>query len=264
MAEPLAAPQAHALTLSWSKASAIGMRESNEDALGLAQQDDMACFVMSDGAGGHQGGEVAARTVLEAVLDKFLGESAFGTRALLSYVEHAVAVVAEVRKTEARLRDMSATVATVLLDLSNRRAVWAHLGDTRIYLFRQGRLRCVTHDHSVAQQLVDAGFAQADQLRGHPHRSLLFAAVGAEGGTPVAVSEEVHQLEDGDAFLLCTDGFWEWLLEPDMERTLSSTGSSDDWLAAMSAIADANAQASDKARDNHSVYAIRLHARAGA
>jgi serine/threonine protein phosphatase PrpC len=264
VAEPLSAQPATVLNLTWSKSSAIGMRAANEDALGLAQQDDMACFVMSDGAGGHEGGEVAAKTVLEAVLEKFLNESAFGIRAVLSYVEHAVAVVAEVRKLEPHLQDMTATVATILIDLSNRRAVWAHLGDTRIYMFRNNRLRCVTHDHSVAQQLVDAGFAKAADLRHHPHRSLLFAAVGAEGGTPVASSEDVIDLEDGDAFLMCTDGFWEWLHESDMERTLSASGTSDAWLAAMTAIADTNAVGSDKPRDNHSVYVIRFQAQAGA
>lgn len=256
MADPLRASAGAPVLLSWTDASGIGARASNQDAMGAAQQDDMVCFVVADGAGGHEGGEVASRMVVDAVIRKFLGESSFGTGALRSYVEHASAALAQGKLLTPRQRDMSATVATVLIDQSNGRAVWAHLGDTRIYMFRNGRLRCVTRDHSVTQQLIDAGYAKADELRSHPQRNLLFAAIGAEGDTHVAASEDVTQLQDRDAFLICTDGFWEWVLEADMERTLAAATSSGQWISAMETLAEANVGAAGKARDNHSVFAI--------
>lgn len=244
------------INLSWANISATGMRASNQDAMGEAQQDDMVCFVMSDGAGGHEGGEVAARIVVDTVLSEFLRESSFGVRAMHSYAECAMARVAQGKHLAPRQHDMSATIATVLIDQSNRQALWAHLGDTRIYLFRHDKLHRVTKDHSVAQQFIDAGYGQADQLRLHPQRNILFAAVGAEGGTEAAVTSEAVKIEDGDAFLVCTDGFWEWVLEADMEATLAAARTSQEWLIAMGRIADANVNAAQKLRDNYSVFAI--------
>lgn len=245
------------VALTWASRHEIGGRSSNQDTIGLSEQDGMACFVVSDGAGGHAGGEVASRLVADAIAERFLAESAFGSRALLSYVNHAIARVAEGKRSAAEQQDMSATVAALLLDAGNARAVWAHLGDTRLYLFRAGRVAFVTKDHSLTQQLIDAGFARHDQLRSHPQRNILFAAIGAEGVTPVAASGNALELHDGDAFLLCTDGLWEWVMEEDMERTLAAARrDSEAWLAAMCAIADENALASGKKRDNYSAYAI--------
>lgn len=258
MAEPRYIGAGAPVALKWAQATDVGARASNQDAMGVGQQDEMVCFVVADGAGGHAGGEVASKTVVDAVMRRFMAESSFGARALRSYVGHAVAEVARGKLEAPRLRDMSATVAVLLIDQSNARAVWAHLGDTRIYMFRNGRLRFVTRDHSVTQQLIDAGYARADQLRIHPQRNLLFAAIGAEGDTEVAASADVTELRDGDAFLICSDGFWEWVMEADMERTLATAAGSAQWLDAMQAVAAANVSAADKARDNHSVFAIRV------
>jgi serine/threonine protein phosphatase PrpC len=247
------------LRLSWARLNALGMRDTNQDTVGEAVQDEMNCFVIADGAGGHAGGEIASRIVVDSVLARFRGEAAFGPRALLSYVGHAIANVARDKQQAPERHDMSATVAALLLDPRNQRAVWAHLGDTRVYQFRGGRLHAVSKDHSLTQQLIDAGYARADQLRIHPQRNILFAAIGAEGETPVAASE-IARVEAGDAFLLCSDGLWEWALEEDMERTLAAAAGCEDWLAALCAIADANAQASARQRDNYSAYAVMLRA----
>ncbi len=232
------------------------MRETNEDALAVAQQDDMVCFVMADGAGGHEAGEVAAGIVVDAVLQRFLKESCFGLRALRSYVEAAAYGVAQGKKAAPRRDDMSTTLATLLIDQSNHQALWAHLGDTRIYLFRGGKLLQVTKDHSVAQQFIDAGFARVEQLRGHPRRNTLYGAIGAEPGMPAEATEQAVPLRGGDVFLICTDGFWEWVHEDDMERTLAEAVSSNEWLSAMNKLADAKVAAAEKTRDNYSVFAI--------
>jgi len=249
------APPSNAILLDCASISAIGMRASNQDCIGLAGQDDLGCFVVADGAGGHEGGEIAARVVL---LAKFESESSFGARALLCYVEHASAQLAQARHGKPALADMSTTVAALLVDELNARAVWAHLGDTRIYLFRGARLYAVTRDHSLAQQLIDAGYVRADQLRTHPQRNILVAAVGTEGETAASVTPQPVDLADGDAFLLCTDGLWEWVPEERMEQTLAATRDSQGWLGALCAVADAAARASGDTRDNYSAYAIRV------
>jgi serine/threonine protein phosphatase PrpC len=246
-----------ALRLSWAQASEVGMRAANQDAIAAARNGELACFVIADGTGGHHGGEVASRIVADAVIGAFCASPACGVDALLSYVEQASGKVAQAKRAHARLADMSSTVAALVVDQESARAVWAHLGDTRVYLFRGGRLHAVTQDHSLAQQLVDAGYAKAGQLRTHPQRNILLAAIGAEGEAPVAASE--FALEAGDALLACSDGLWEWVHEHEMEQTLAATARSEDWLASMCAVADAAVGAAGKVRDNYSAYAIRVH-----
>jgi serine/threonine protein phosphatase PrpC len=231
-------------------------RRAHGQPCGRCARGQLACFVIADGTGGHHGGEVAARIVADAVLGAFCAAPACSVDALLSYVAQACAGVAQARRADARLAEMSSTVAALVVDQESARAVWAHLGDTRVYLFRGGRLHAVTRDHSLAQQLVDAGYAKADQLRVHPQRNILLAAVGAEGETPVAASEMT--LQAGDALLACSDGLWEWVPEHDMEQALDATARSEDWLAALCETADAAVRAAGKKRDNYSAYAIRV------
>jgi len=251
-------PPPNKLQLDCASVSEIGQRSSNQDHLGMAGQDDMRCIVVADGAGGHHGGEIASTVVVDALLAKFGAESAFGTRALLSYVEHASRALVQARQDKAELADMSTTVAALLVDKANARAVWAHVGDTRVYLFRGARLHAVTRDHSLAQQLIDAGYARADGLRVHPQRNILFAAVGADDEGAASALDAPVDLRAGDAFLLCTDGLWEWVLEDQMEEALATAPDSRAWLAALCAIADEASGRSGKPRDNYSAYAIRV------
>ena len=244
--------------LSWAQASEIGARAANQDAIGAARNGELACFVIADGTGGHFGGEVASRIAVDAVLGAFCDAPAFGAPALLAYAAQATSNVAQARRADAQLADMSTTLAALLIDQQAARAVWAHLGDTRVYLFRGGRVHAVTRDHSLTQQLIDAGYASASELRVHPQRNILLAAVGAEGELAVAASDE-FALEAGDALLACSDGLWEWVLEDEMQQALSATACSEDWLAAMCARADAAVDAAGKARDNYSAFAIRVH-----
>lgn len=247
------------VALSWASISALGMRESNQDAIGDARKGGVACFVVADGAGGHAGGEVASRIAVETVIGAFVAEPAFGAAALLSCVDQANASVARDKQHASERQDMSTTLAALLIDEQAARAVWAHLGDTRIYLFRDARLLCVSKDHSLTQQLIEAGYASTGQLRTHPQRNILYAALGAGGDTPPVVSDEIA-VQPGDAFLVCTDGLWEWVVEDDMERSLRASGGPEDWLAALCATAQTHATASRKVRDNYSAYAVMLGA----
>jgi serine/threonine protein phosphatase PrpC len=151
-----------------------------------------------------------------------------------------------------------------VIDQARARASWAHLGDSRIYLFRAGAVLHASRDHSLVQQLIDGGLAAAGACRDHPQRHLLLAAVGAEGGVPPAVTAAVELLP-GDALLVCSDGLWEWIDEAAMLAALPDSGRSEDWLASMcGAAATAAGSRPDSARDNFSAYAIRVHAGEGA
>jgi len=249
--------------LSWTRINEIGKRPTNQDTVGEAFHDPLACFVVADGAGGHEGGEIASRVVVDSVLASFRQQPGFGPDALLGYAANASSDVAKRKQREPRLADMSTTVAALLVDRAVGQALWAHLGDTRIYLFRQARLHAMSKDHSMTQQLIDAGYARAEQLRLHPQRNILFAAIGAEGDTAIELSAGATTLLAGDALLICSDGLWEWVVEADMERTLAQSASSADWLARMRRLADDNIVNTGKVRDNYSAYAIFVH-KAGA
>ena len=246
------------LALNFAQISHIGGRQSNQDALDYAQQDDLTCFVVSDGAGGHEGGEIAAHIVVATVIARFVQDASFGSRALQSYIEDAIAQVMERKTQETRLKDMSATIAAVLIDQKNHYAVWAHMWDTRIYLFRRSKIVEVTKDHSLVQQLIEAGYCQPDQLRIHPQRSTLFAAIGVENEALPEIRQDVLEVEDGDAFLICTDGFWEWISEDEMERILALSTTAEEWLNRLSDAAQEYAAASSKPRDNYTAFAIWL------
>lgn len=245
------------VALTWASISALGMRESNQDAIGDARKGGVACFVVADGAGGHAAGEIASRIAVESVIGNFVAEPVFGAAALQSGVDHANASVARDKQQSPERHDMSTTLAVLLLDEQAARAVWAHLGDTRIYLFRDGRLLCVSKDHSLTQQLIEAGYASTSQLRTHPQRNILYAALGAGGDTPPVVSAEID-VRGGDAFLVCTDGLWEWVVEDDMERSLRAANGPEEWLAALCTTAQTHAGATRKVRDNYSAYAVML------
>ncbi|MCU6432793.1 protein phosphatase 2C domain-containing protein [Undibacterium sp. Jales W-56] len=236
----------------------IGDRQTNQDALASALADDLACFVLADGTGGHEGGELAANLVVDSIIGKFLQEASFSARALRSYVDWAIHTVAQQKAGNLKQQQMSATVATLLIDRSNRCALWAHLGDTRIYLFRRGKIIAISKDHSQAQRMVDAGYAEYATLRQHPQRSVLFAAIGAEGDSIPEITTEAITLQEGDAFLMCSDGFWEWVHEDEMEQTLVSAPNTDAWLSQMAIIAGQNNSTSKIDRDNFSAFAVCL------
>jgi serine/threonine protein phosphatase PrpC len=244
------------LRLTWSRISDIGGRDANQDALGEAVHANVACFVLADGAGGHAGGQLAARLVVDAVLAQFAAQPVCNPNSLLAFSRRACDAVARGRATTPEYRDMSATLAAVLVDCASARVHWGHLGDSRVYLFRDGRVHAVTTDHSVTQQFIDAGFAKADQLRLHPQRNILYAAIGADGEMTPALSHPDLQLRPRDALLVCSDGLWEWVLEDEMLATLRESRDSEMWLAALCDLAHVRHTTSRKVRDNFSAFTI--------
>jgi serine/threonine protein phosphatase PrpC len=249
-----------ALRLSWAQVNDIGMRAENQDHIGIAHHGELACFIVADGTGGYAGGALASRLVVDAMLSAFRATPACDTGTLRAAVGAASARLAKARHSDPAVSSMSSTVAALVVDAAAAQAVWAHLGDSRVYLFRAGRLHSVTIDHSLARQLVAAGHAGHGALRTHPQRHILLAAIGSENDMEVTTSDGAEKLQPGDALLLCSDGLWEWIDETQMEAALSNTARSEDWLTRMCSVAASAAAATIKIRDNFSACAIRVHA----
>ncbi len=250
------------MRLSWAEVNDIGMRAENQDVVGIARSGALSCFVVADGTGGHTGGGVASRLVVDALLDAFCKAPGCDTDFLLACVDAASSSVAQARGADPALADMSSTMAAVVIDAAAARAVWAHLGDSRVYLFRANLLHSVTIDHSMARQLINSGYGGGGtvDVRDHPQRHILLAAIGAENETQAGTSNGAVALQPGDALLLCSDGLWEWIAEAQMETALSITTGVEDWLRGMCALAARAATASTNERDNFSACAIRVHA----
>jgi serine/threonine protein phosphatase PrpC len=243
-----------ALTTALSKA---GGRRYNEDAYAYWQSPSVGCWVVCDGAGGHEGGAVASQLASSKILELFKATPAFAASHLHDMLCAANDAVVKERHAARRYPNMRTTGSVLLIDLGQARALWGYAGDTRVYFFRRGRVLAHTRDHSVVQTLVDGGMLQQDELRSHPRRSALLTALGEDSGfTPSVLSKQLP-VEPGDAFLICTDGLWEYVLEAEMEQSLTAAGSPDEWARALERLLLSRAP---KDHDNYSLLGVWLAA----
>jgi PPM family protein phosphatase len=205
-----------------------GGRELNEDYTLSFSRGDTYCRVVADGLGGHHGGEVASRVACEAALRSFQANPAVMPDALLQHIRNADDAVRQEQRANPSLQQMKSTVAMLVANATH--AVYGHAGDTRLYHFRAGRVFQQSRDHSVPQSLVDAGEIAASEIRHHEDRSRLLRALGEEQPVRASVIPAPVPIGRGDAFLLCTDGFWENVVETEMEIDLSKSATPADWL----------------------------------
>ena len=148
---------------------------------------------------------------------------------------------------------MHATVVALWVDAASRQAVWAHVGDSRLYRVRHGRCEALTGDDSVVQQMVAAGYISAEEARHHPRKNQLLSALGSEEPLQVHTLSQPDSVMEGDAFLLCCDGWWDLLSPADIARLLDASGSPQAWLDRMAGQIQA-AQLPNQ--DNYSAIAV--------
>jgi PPM family protein phosphatase len=233
--------------------SKTGGRERNEDACGVWSSPGASFCVLSDGLGGHSGGEVASKLVVRRVLEWFRAQPVCDHDTIAGALEAANAALRDEQARVPEMSDMAATAVVLALDTVRHAASWGHLGDSRLYCFRDGRIVAQTRDDSVVQQMVDAGYLQPQQLRTSPHRNQLLTALGNTASLEPRVVPMGFAVEDGDAFLLCSDGFWEYVQEFEMEETLDAADSVSDWLHALEGRIIARGR---KGQDNYSAIAV--------
>ncbi|WP_028105126.1 PP2C family protein-serine/threonine phosphatase [Pseudoduganella violaceinigra] len=230
-----------------------GGRAVNEDAYGC-WSNRSACFcVLSDGAGGHKGGAVASRLAVEHALTWFRLRPECSAECVAQAIQAANAAVVDAQREMPEYGDMRATIVVLALDSERGTAVWGHVGDSRLYCFRGQRITFQTRDHSVLQGMVDAGYMQLEDLRHSPQRSVLQAALGDAKAFGPCIGPSSFPLKDGDVFLLCTDGFWEHLDEPGMERSLHEAESPHAWLDRMEVAVRAQ---ESRQQDNYSAVLV--------
>lgn len=243
------------MQIEYASLSRQGGREHNEDACGYCVTDDGACFIVSDGAGGHGGGEVASETAVRTALSAFSSKPEFTSDNVKGLMKQVNSAVRYGQSLSDRLKKMSATIVGLFLDAEGGKALWAHIGDTRLYLFRRGECVQLTKDHSIVQRYIDAGLADEESCRNHKDRNMLFAALGMPEEIDVELNESLFETHEGDAFFLCTDGFWELVHEDEMAEQLMHSTAAQEWLLRMEHILEKRAK---KGHDNYSGLAIWL------
>lgn len=235
-----------------------GRREGNEDAMLIGRHEPVYFAVLADGAGGHQSGALAARL---AVIDIHteLGERHSEPHTRLPPAELTRIVTRGHQKLQQRqpgargAERMHTTVVVLWLHAQHGLALWSHVGDSRLYRLRQGVVDHVTTDDTLVQRLIDAGLITPAEAARHPARHQLSSALGSEEEVQPRTLPVLERLEDGDAFLLCSDGWWEPLGAGAIEEFYRQAISPRDWLLRMQ---QAIRAANRRHQDNYSAVAF--------
>jgi serine/threonine protein phosphatase PrpC len=206
------------MPVQWAATTHPGIRRtSNEDA--YCSRPDLGLFIVADGMGGHVAGEVASKIAVDAI-EAFIGETSNEDSALTwpQPIDPALGVdgsrlksafhlanrrLADEVAAAIDLRGMATTASTVLLK-DERKAMLAHVGDSRIYLFRDNELERMTNDHSWVEEQMRAGLLSPLEARQHPWRNVVTRALS--GGEDPEVDVKEVELQPGDRLLLCSDG----------------------------------------------------------
>jgi len=206
-------------------------REHNEDRCGhLLEAGDRAMLVVADGVSSAEAGETAAQTAVDAMLRTF-AEQPPGTptpKRLFRAAQQANIEVYDLATVVPELRGMTTTLTAVAVDRGD--LVGAHVGDSRLYLAREGRLTQLTKDHTVAGEKSRLGLMSKDRARSHPDRSVLTRSLGRELIVPM--DRLSNRLYGGDALLVCSDGMYNTLDEAEM-APLVATGTPEEACRAL-------------------------------
>ena len=228
-----------------------GGREANQDYAAFSEFKEGGCWVLADGLGGYQAGEVASKLAVDTILQE--SQQNRDSQWMKTGIEKAQANLQLQQKSAPIYRSMRTTV--VALSFENARAILAHVGDSRLYHIRDGNIlsqkpRIIVYvKHSLTREKITTNDIRAL----HEDRNRLYRVLGSEGNACAAIRKEEVLLQQGDAFFLCTDGFWEYVTEEEMESTRMRASTPSQWLQMMESILQE--RISEKS-DNYSGVAV--------
>lgn len=215
------------MQIEYAKVSALGDRTDNQDRAAVVVADDAALMLVFDGMGGHSDGARAAETGLKIVQDMFMDENLpiFDPQGFL-YMALARAhdEVVDLGKDVAVDFRPRATCAVCLVQEDG--AFWAHIGDSRIYLVRNGHVLSRSRDHSHVEVLIQEGAITEEEAADHPMRNFVECCIGGDAPVPDMSITGKQGLRPGDVLLACTDGLWSGLSDEDM-ATIGAPGDSN-------------------------------------
>lgn len=238
----------------FGQTSRLGNRTVNEDDLGVAETSDAVLLVVADGMGGYEGGQLASRSLVKHMLKHFKARK-FPVTDPQAYLKELVAdahlaVISAGSKQKPPLEPRTTCVVCLI---QGGFAWWAHVGDSRLYMFRAGKPFKRTVDHSKVEELLRKGKISEKEMEKHPQRNLVTRCVGYQPHPPVATISDKIPLEKYDMFVLCSDGLWGALNDDAIVETLTKN-------TITQAVESMAEQAESKAypnSDNISVIAFR-------
>lgn len=229
--------------------TAKGGRSINQDRLWYEENSTDGIWVIADGLGGHRHSELASDSVVRTVERLWKQNHAVGYGELLLQCHQ------EIKRMQKEHPEAKNAASTILL--ARRQGDYfscAHAGDSRLYYFRDKKLMFRTKDHSVAQISVTLGEITEKEQSNSPDRNKLYNVLGGEREPKAEIHGE-FAMKKGDAFLLCTDGFWQDITEEQIGVSLSGTTTAKDWAEAM--VAEVNRCLPEKL-DNCSLICGRI------
>jgi len=215
------------MKIEYAKVSALGDRQDNQDRAAVVVAEDAALMLVFDGMGGHSDGAKAAETGMQVVQDMFMATplpvfdpQGFLYMALAKAHDEVVKIGADLA-VDFRPR---ATCAVCLIQENG--SYWGHIGDSRIYQMRAGRLISRSRDHSHVEVLIQEGAITEAEAMDHPMRNFVECCIGGDAPVPDMSITRKKTLLTGDVLLACSDGLWSGLTDEEIAQVATRTGSS--------------------------------------
>jgi PPM family protein phosphatase len=199
------------------------VRELNEDSGRYVQPEDPEVLslkgvlvVVADGMGGHSAGEVASRLAVEVVTRAYYEDRDDPRTALENAFHEANHEIHKAAEKDASKTGMGTTCTALVLQ--DGTAISAHVGDSRLYLVREGSIYLMTEDHSAVMEMVKAGLITLEQARHHPEKNVILRAMGSHPEVEVTTWQEPFPVRAGDRFLLCSDGLYDLVEDEEIKQ----------------------------------------------
>jgi len=203
------------------------VREINEDSGKYVQPEDAEVlagkgmlFVVADGMGGHSAGEVASSIAVETVSRVYYENGSDPEESLKKAFHQANRDIHAVSVKNASLSGMGTTCTALVL--KDGTAISAHVGDSRLYLVRDGQIYVMTEDHSAVMEMVKRGLISQEEARHHPDKNIILRAVGSQPEVEVSSWEEPFPVRAGDHFILCSDGLYDLVIDEEIKEAVLS------------------------------------------
>lgn len=232
-----------------------GPRPYNQDRLAYSYSKDALLLVLADGMGGHRNGEVAAQLAVKTLTDAFqrLAVPSLSSPAkfLIEHIQQVHDMIENVTQTEEYIESPRTTIVAAIIQRGY--LYCAHVGDSRLYHFRNGHLLFRTEDHSVVQSLYKKGMISKEEMATHPYKNKIYNCVGGETPPQIDLADR-HELQEGDTVLLCTDGVWGVISDQQIKEIVQRNA---DITAATTDLMDSADFASDERGDNMSAIGLQ-------
>ncbi len=226
------------------------VREKNEDAIGY--DSALGLVVLADGMGGHRGGEIASQLAVDTVIKAyFASEDRDVVTALSRSLLEANRAIIDRSHGDVELFGMGTTCTTMVL--THGEAYFAHVGDSRAYVLRNGEITQLTEDHSLVGEMVRSGILSDEDAQHHPKRNVITRSLGTSEDLAADFPASPYKVLDGDLFLLCSDGLTALVSDEEVGEILTAHEPKE---ACQALVDSANNKGG---KDNITVQVVKVH-----